>query len=101
MSFCSRQASNSGLEGGLSGRMSSGSWMMPHPSSQYHARLAMARVNHGLEGVISQSAKTARGSRPGVSDAGVPSGKTADWQTRFVESWSKKTISSFHSDVYL
>ena len=42
--------------------MSSGSWMMPRPSSQDQTRLAMLRVNQGFFGAISQSAKTSRGS---------------------------------------
>ena len=57
--------------------MSSGSWMMPRPSSQAHTRLAMLRVNQGFFGVISQSAKTSRGSRSGDNWILVPSGNIA------------------------
>jgi hypothetical protein len=51
--------------------------MMPRPISHDHARFEMFFANHAFLGVISQSAKTARGSRPGEIWAGVPSGKTA------------------------
>ena len=51
--------------------------MMPRPSSQAQTRLTMLRVNQGFFGVISQSAKTSRGSRSGGSLTGFPSGKTA------------------------
>ncbi len=57
--------------------MSSGSWMMPRPSSQHQIRLTIDRVNYGFLGVISQSAKTSRGSWFGASVIVVPSGKTA------------------------
>src|SRR5215472_8951328 len=56
--------------------MSSGSLITPRPMSQYQARLAIARVNQGFLGVISQSAKTSRGSRLGENLTFLPSGKT-------------------------
>ncbi len=49
--------------------------MMPRPSSQAQTRLTMLRVNQGFFGVISQSAKTSRGSRSGGNWILVPSGK--------------------------
>ena len=55
--------------------MSSGSWMMPRPSSQAQTRLTMLRVNQGFFGVISQSAKTSRGSRSGDNCDLGPVGK--------------------------
>ena len=67
-----------GLDGRLSGRISSGSFTTPRPISQAQTRLAMLRLNQGLSGRSSQSAKTIRGSwRPCSSRAGVPSGNTA------------------------
>ncbi len=62
---------------GCRSRISSGSWMMPRPSSHAQTRLTMLRVNQGFSGVISQSAKTSRGSRSGGNSILVPSGKTA------------------------
>src|ERR1039457_4041944 len=50
--------------------------MMPRPMSQYQALLAIARGNQGFLGVISQSAKTSRGSRSGGSLTFLPLGKT-------------------------
>src|SRR4051794_9293760 len=48
--------------------------MMPRPISQNQARLTMARVNHGFLGVISQAAKTSRGSRSDGNLAFLPLG---------------------------
>src|ERR1043166_2676162 len=50
--------------------------MIPRPSNHAHTRFAIARVNHGFLGLISQSANTSRGSRSGVSLTAVPSGNT-------------------------
>src|ERR1039457_3966014 len=67
----------------------------------------MLRVNQGFFGSISQSAKTSRGSRSRDSPAAVPSGNTAAACATplvamvLVFQASKKTISSFHSAVYL
>src|ERR1039457_1710041 len=91
---------------------------MPRPSSQAQTRFAMLRVNQGFFGVISQSAKTSRGSRSGDSLTCFPPGKAAvcgailvaveagefDAQldaSALVLSGSQKTTSSFHSRVGL
>ncbi len=63
--------------GGLSSRMSSGSWIMPRPIAHAQVRLTMALANQGFSGRISQSANTSRGSRLGGIVVLVPSGKTA------------------------
>src|SRR5271169_3007898 len=55
--------------------------MMPRPISQYQARLAMARVNQGFLGVMSQSAKISLGSRSGGNLTFLPSGNTGSCGT--------------------
>ena len=99
---------------------------MPRPSSHDQTRFAMLRVNHGFFDVMSQSAKTSRGSRFGGSLTLVPSGKNATAGGVLVGgagdraeallvpvvagrlvaqaaefSGSQKTFSSFHSRVGL
>src|SRR4030043_2333545 len=81
--------------------MSSGSWMMPRPSSHDQMRFTMLRANQGFFASISQSAKTSRGSLPGDNVTVVPSGKTAASDLELARFGSKMTISSFHSPVGL
>jgi hypothetical protein len=51
------------FDGGLSSRISSGSWTIPRPSNQYQTRFAMLRANQGFLGETSHS------TTPGYADA--------------------------------
>ena len=59
--------------------------MIPRPTSHAQTRLTMLRANHGFSGVISQSAKTSRGSRFAGNSILVPSGKTAAGGTSLLD----------------
>ena len=85
--------------------MSSGSWMMPRPSSQDQTRLTMLRANQGFFGADQPIGEDLPRILVRGSWAGVPSGKTAasarTGSAGVALPGSKKTISSFHSAVDL
>ena len=76
---------------------------MPRPSSQNHTRFAIARVNQGFSGRISQSANTVAriAIHPEVRDGPIGKNRRGAAAGRKFVRDRKNTISSFHSPVAL